>query len=107
MRVKGQDLRVGDTIDIWWPPGKATIIELELYEGPLYCLLKGNAAGEPRIAKFAVSKVGMTIPPGTIYEVVSLPNDSRVEKFALPAETQPINNSQFTACTERSRSIHH
>ena len=81
MRVKGQDLRVGDTIDVWWAPGRATIIELELYEGPLYHLLKGNAEGEPRIAKFTVGKGGMTIPPGTIYEVVSLPNNTRVVGF--------------------------
>ncbi len=81
MRVKGQDLQVGDTIDVWWAPGRATIIELTLYAGPLHSLLKGNAKGEPRIAKFAVGKVGMTIPPGTIYEVISLPNDPRVGEF--------------------------
>lgn len=62
--TKGCDLKAGDTIRIWWKPGRDTIVSLRAYDGPLECLK--NA----RLAEFALNRAGMTIPADDCYEVV-------------------------------------
>lgn len=59
----GRDLRVGDTIDVWWGTHRDTVISLRTIDSPLAAL-----AGA-RIAEFAVNQRGMTIPADTLYEV--------------------------------------
>ena len=64
MRIRGGDLQVGDTIRVWWRPGRDTITALTGYDGPL----KGILGAGTRIAHFALITTGMTIPPETRYE---------------------------------------
>lgn len=59
--VKMEDLCVGDTIEVWWQPGRDTIIGLRPYPGPLKCI-EGA-----KLADFAIFKVGMTLEPGALY----------------------------------------
>lgn len=63
--IGATELRVGDTIEVWWKPGSDTITSLTPYAGPLACIKGGF------IAEFALSHVGMTIEPGSYYTVVS------------------------------------
>lgn len=65
--VYGSDLKVGDTIETWWHPGRDTITDLFPYIGPLAHLWQGTA----RIAAFALNNVGMTIEPQMRYTVVA------------------------------------
>ena len=67
MTLSGLQLRVGDTIKVWWKPGQDTITGLTPYKGPLSSLWGGKA----RLASFALYKVGMTIEPQMMYEVIS------------------------------------
>lgn len=55
MIVEGKDLKVGDTIEVWWTPNRDTITALRPYTGPLECL-----AGA-QLADFALNRTGMTI----------------------------------------------
>jgi hypothetical protein len=71
MRVFGKQLKVGDTIEVWWTiagykPRQDTITSLEPYRGPLKIWKEGA-----QIAGFALSRVGMTIDNGDIYEVIT------------------------------------
>ena len=52
--INGKDLRVGDTIDVWWKPGRDTITELRPYVGPYASFICS-------VAYFAINKVGMSI----------------------------------------------
>ena len=52
----GRELRVGDTIKVWWAPGRDTIIALSAYQGRLGHLWPDGA----RTARFALLKSGMT-----------------------------------------------
>ena len=54
--VTGADLRVGDTIEVWWRPRRDTITELREYTGRLRHLWKRGA----RLASFGICKSGMT-----------------------------------------------
>jgi len=36
--VTAEQLRIGDTIETWWRPGRDTITGLRPYTGPLACL---------------------------------------------------------------------
>lgn len=65
--VSGPELRVGDTIEVWWSPNRDTIIDLKPYTGPLAYLWPGGAQS----AKFVVSKTGMTIEPQLSYKVIA------------------------------------
>ena len=65
--VLGTKLRIGDTIAVWWKPGRDTITALRLYTGAHYDLWDGKA----RIADFALNKTGMTIEPRSRYEVIA------------------------------------
>lgn len=59
--VRMEDLCVGDTIEVWWQPGRDTIIGLWPYTGSLKCI-EGA-----KLADFAIFKVGMTLEPGALY----------------------------------------
>lgn len=63
--IDADDLRVGDTIEVWWQPGRDTVVSLRPYDGPLECIKDGQIAG------FAISKTGMTIEPTAQYRLVS------------------------------------
>lgn len=61
--VIGQNLRVGDTIKVWWKPGRDMIAVLDDYSGPLQDLFPQGA----KIAGFAVGP-GMTIDLADQYQ---------------------------------------
>jgi hypothetical protein len=63
--VFGSELRVGDTIGVWWNPHRDTITELRPYRGPLLHLFPKGA----QIARFAILKVGMTIDNSDRFEI--------------------------------------
>lgn len=55
-RVFGRELRTGDVVEVWWAPGRDTVIRFVPYQGPLaYLWPKGV-----RIIEFALLKNGMT-----------------------------------------------
>lgn len=69
-----EQLHVGDTIAVWWKPNRDTITKLWPYTGPLECI-KGA-----RMAEFAINRGGMTLEPGSVYEVIStagIPHETR------------------------------
>jgi len=68
-RTRGRQLRVGDTIEVWWGNGRDTITGLRPYNGPLSHLWDRYGGGA-RLADFAVNKVGMTIEPQIVFSVV-------------------------------------
>lgn len=55
-RVLGRDLKVGDTIEVWWSPRRDTILSLRPYTGRLTCFKAGA-----KLAEFALNQTGMTI----------------------------------------------
>lgn len=63
MQVKAEDLRVGDTIEVWWKSGRDTILEIKPYIGDLADIMCG-------IATFAVWGIGMSLEKGQTFEVV-------------------------------------
>ena len=63
---RGKELKVGDTIEVWWNPHRDTITELRPYLGPLAYLFPEGA----QLASFAVCQSGMTIDNGDVFEVV-------------------------------------
>jgi len=67
MRLQGSELKVGDTIEVWWAPRRDTITELKPYNGPLAYLFKGGA----QLATFALHKSGMTIDNADSYDVIA------------------------------------
>ena len=72
-RVRGTALRVGDTIEVWWRPGRDTITALAPYTGPLAYLWPEGA----RIASFALNRTGMTIEPQGSYQLLDHPEGDR------------------------------
>ncbi len=64
-RVLGSELKVGDTIVVWWQPNHDTITKLVPYTGPLKIWKDGA-----QLADFAILKTGMTIDNGDYYEVM-------------------------------------
>lgn len=64
MRTLGKDLRVGDTIEVWWEPREDTITKLVPYTGSI-AVLKGA-----QLADFEVLNTGMTIEAGMAYDVI-------------------------------------
>lgn len=72
VEVCGADLRVGDTIEVWWAGNRDTITALRPYTGPLACL-KGA-----RLADFALLKTGMTIEPGSRHVLLCRAPGARV-----------------------------
>ena len=65
--VLGADLRVGDTIEVWWTPNRDLITSLRPYNGPLAHLFPHGA----QLAEFALLRSGMTIDNGDEFELVS------------------------------------
>lgn len=65
--VRGSELRVGDTIEVWWAPRRDTIVGLGRYAGPLEYLFPAGA----QIATFALLSTGMTIDNDDVYELVA------------------------------------
>lgn len=63
--VLSEELRVGDTIDVWWHGRRDTITAIEPYNGPLLPVL----GEKTRIAYFAYLKMGMTIVQGELHIV--------------------------------------
>ena len=64
--VEGSALKVGDTIAVWWKPGRDRITELRPYTGPLAHIFPSGAS----LASFALYRTGMTIDNGELYEVI-------------------------------------
>ena len=69
MRTLGKHLKVGDTIEVWWKPGRDTILALEPYHGPLAYLWEAH--GGARLGTFAINRSGMTIDGGEWFTVVA------------------------------------
>lgn len=67
--LHGSELRVGDTIKVWWQPGRDTITGLVPYRGPLEYLWRDD--GGAMLAEFAIMKTGMTIEPLAHFEVIA------------------------------------
>lgn len=65
--VDGKDLRVGDTIEVWWTPRRDTITDLRPYTGKLASLWPTGA----RIAGFAICATGMTIGNDEQYDLIA------------------------------------
>ena len=70
MNVLGTELRVGDTIEVWWSPNRDTITSLKPYNGPLSYLWP---EGQAQLAEFALSRTGMTIEPHMMFKVLNRP----------------------------------
>lgn len=68
LRKLGAELRPGDTIAVFWSPGRDTIMSLRPYEGPLVAIFTKQPPGA-QLAQFALNKVGMTIENGDIFTV--------------------------------------
>lgn len=64
--ILGSALRVGNTIDVWWQPGRDMITDLKPYTGPLRYIWKHGA----QIATFAIFRTGMTIDNAESYIVI-------------------------------------
>jgi len=79
--VGASGLRVEDTIEVWWTPGRDTITALRPYNGPLECLKGGY------LADFALSKTGMTIEPGSSYVVLNRAVRPSIRDICDPAWT--------------------
>lgn len=65
--VLGSELKVGDTIKVWWKPNRDVIVSLVPY--------RGRYERQPdwqgvRSATFGVLKIGMTIFPGETFEKI-------------------------------------
>ena len=67
-RTLGRQLRVGDTIEVWWGNGRDTITCLRPYSGPLSHVWDRYGGGA-RLADFAINKVGM-IEPQMMFNVL-------------------------------------
>ena len=63
----GKDLKVGDTVGVWWQGGRDTITKLVPYHGALSYLW--DKYGGAQLASFARNQTGMTIEPQAMFEV--------------------------------------
>lgn len=66
-RVPTHELRVGDTIRVWWPPGRDTIVRLD----PVCRAVAGGAGEGTLLADFVLSPTGMTLEAGAWFERVA------------------------------------
>ncbi len=70
-QVGGGLLKVGDTIEVWWAPRRATITQLTRYTGPLASLFPEGAS----IATFSRATSGatpsMTIDHADLYTLIT------------------------------------
>jgi hypothetical protein len=67
MKKYGSKIKVGDTLVVWWRPGRDTIKSLTDYNGPYK--QQREFIGS-RIAEFTFRNLGMTILSGDVFEVV-------------------------------------
>ena len=67
MNKSGKELKVGDTLAVWWKGKRDTVTKLTPYTGPLAYLFPEGA----QLAEFAVFSVGMTIDNSDDYEVIA------------------------------------
>ena len=72
-RTIRKQLRVGDTIEVWWANGRDTITGLRPYNGP-WSNLWDRYGGGARLDDFAINKVGMTIEPQMLFNVLHRKN---------------------------------
>lgn len=63
----GAELKVGDTIEVWWAGHRDTITALRPYTGQLAHLFAAGA----QLADFAVNRCGMTIDNSDDYVVIA------------------------------------
>lgn len=94
VEVDGANLRVGDTIEVWWAGNRDTVTALRPYTGPLACL-KGA-----RLAEFALLKTGMTIEPGSRHRVLNRAARPGVRDLLRPC----VPCRGFLVSTRRCRS---
>lgn len=66
---RGSELKVGDVIEVWWKPGRDTVLSLEPYTGPLVHIFPDGA----QIASLAMLVCGMTIDNNDIFKVFGAP----------------------------------
>lgn len=71
-QILGKDLKVGDTIEVWWRPRRDTITNLAPYTGPLAYLFKDGA----RLAEFAICQSGMTVENDRYFLAVGKDGDA-------------------------------
>lgn len=62
--VPTADLRVGDTLAVWWGNGRDTITALRTYSGPLEDVLGAGS----KLAEFALFKTGMILEGHGLYQ---------------------------------------
>jgi len=72
-RKPGNQLQVGDTLEVWWGNGRDTVTGLRPYNGPLSHLWDKYGAGA-RLADFALNRVGMTVEPQIMFNVLHRTN---------------------------------
>ena len=65
-RKYGSEIKVGDTLKVWWNPGRDTIKSLTDYNGPYKDQREFSSS---MIAEFTVRKLGMTILADDVFEV--------------------------------------
>ena len=97
-RKYGNELNVGDTIEVWWTPHYDTIISLNPYTGTY----KNEPAFEGcQIAEFVYNKSGMSIFKSDVYRVIRQGFESDCRKILkqvreLSAEPYPKEALQDT-----------
>lgn len=64
MKVTTEQVEVGDTLRVWWFPGRDTVVSLVPYKGRL------KLGDGTKIAGFALNKTGMTLVEGDVFEVI-------------------------------------
>lgn len=51
------ELKIGDTLIVWWKPGRDTITDIKRESGKTYAI-------------FAINKIGMTLEDNLLYETI-------------------------------------
>jgi hypothetical protein len=99
--VYGKDLRIGDTIEVWWTPGRDTITGLRPYTGNLAHLFREGA----QLAEFAICKTGMTIDNASPFVVVTrVDSPSREHNDRDLSDWEPLDsNSRYAFLTPYER----
>jgi hypothetical protein len=93
--VDASELRVGDTIEVWWQPNRDTITAIYPYRGPYEKTILEGAI----IAEFAILKSGMTIEKGSRYVVIAGMDNSKIEDLYKQAldTLSPAQKRKVTA----------
>lgn len=64
-QVRGEELQVGDTVEVWWQPKRDTVVAFRPHTGALAAEVCGV-----RIADFALGGA-VTITPDDTFEVIA------------------------------------